>query len=249
MAKGDGDLAEQLTLAEQLILLAIDPRTGRLHERPPDALGVAVAGAILSDLLEDGTLSLIDNKVAAQRPAQETLSAALLKEIELLPPQTLRFWVSALTTKAFRAKEYTIATLIQRGALAIETGRRFGLRDVARYKVLNDALRERAVARLQAAVSSPGGLDSSSISLVTLAASCGLINRFVPRSLRSGMKKRLHAITEGAQGLRGALEDQAIPVGYAIAIEVYAATIDVGQFGGDGGGGHGAGHMGGHGGP
>lgn len=111
---------------------------------------------------------------------------------------------------------------------------------VTRYKVVNDEVRGAAVRALRAALTSPGELDVGEASLLTLASSCGLINRVVDRPMRAVARRRLRRITQESGALNEALAEQTY-LAYAVAGEVYGAVCS----GSHGGGGHGGGH-GGH---
>ncbi|HSH09562.1 MAG TPA: GPP34 family phosphoprotein, partial [Oceanipulchritudo sp.] len=57
-----------LTLAEQLLLLALDDATGRLRPLPDRALDYALAGAILADLARVGRISMTRDTLAVIDP-------------------------------------------------------------------------------------------------------------------------------------------------------------------------------------
>lgn len=95
----------QFTLAEELLLLAIDPRHGRLVEKPPGSLAYAVAGAMLTGLLHAGQVMLVDGKVMAGTDSGDPLTDMVLEAVrDLSSPQSLGYWVNALALKPFLAQ-------------------------------------------------------------------------------------------------------------------------------------------------
>ena len=238
----DGPSFGQSPLAEQLLLIAIDRATGRLRERPPGSLAYAAAGAMLTDLLTAGIAAVVDGKVVADADGSVPLGEVFAREVGEVAPQNLAYWVNALTLKPFSAQAYAVESLRRRGAIAVTTQRLLLVWPVTRYVVLAAGERERTLGKIAAAVSSEAMLDEQSASLITLAASCGLIKHVVPRSLRSAARMRVRQLAQTST-LSGAMTGQN-------PIPVVGDVFDAVWFGGPaGGGGHGGGgHGGGHGG-
>lgn len=99
-------------LSEQLLLIAIDRRSGRLRDRPPGSLGYAIAGAMLTDLLASGVAALVDGTVVAGDASDSPLAETFLREVRVWPvtrfavravgerERTLTMITSALTSKS-----------------------------------------------------------------------------------------------------------------------------------------------------
>ena len=227
----------QSPLTEQLLLIAIDRASGRLRDRPPGSLAYAAAGAMLTDLLTAGVAAVVDGKVVAAAEGGTPLGEVFVREVGDVPPQSLAFWVNALTMKPFAAQAYAVESLRRRGAIALSVQRLFLVWPVTRYRVLAAGERERTIARIAAAVSSEAMLDEQSASLITLAASCGLIKHVVPRSLRSAARMRVRQLAQTST-LSSAMAGQN-------PAHVVGDVFDAVWFGGPAGGGHGGGGHGG----
>ena len=234
----------QSPLTEQLLLIAINRTSGRLRERPPGSLAYAAAGAMLTDLLAAGIATVVDGKVVAAMDASlSPLGEVFVREVAALPaPQSLAFWVNALTFKPFTAQAYALESLRRRGAVAVTTRRLLMIWPVTRYRVVAVGERERALAKIAAAVASEAMLDEPTASLITLTASCGLMKHIVPRSLRRSARMRVKQLAQTST-LTGAMAGQNHPA------HMIGDVFDAVWFGGPaGGGGHGGAHGGGHGG-
>ena len=202
------------TLAEQIVLLAVDPRRGRLVERPPGSLAYAVAGAILAVLVGGGHLTVVDGQVKAGPDSGEPLTDTVLGQVRALSSaQSLGYWVNYLARSPFAALERTVAILTSRRVLAVEERRILGVHTVTRYRVVMNDARLTAVATLRDALKAPGDLDAAQASLITLASSCGLIGRVVDRSLRSAARRRLRDAAQQTRELTEALAEQGGIVG------------------------------------
>lgn len=135
------------TLAEQLVLLAVDPRRGRLVERPPGSLAYAVAGAVLTALLGGGYLEVIDGQVYPKQDSGDPVTDTVLGQVRALSSaQSLGYWVNYLARSPFAAQERTVAILTSRRVLAVEKRRSLGVHTVTRYRVVKNDARLTAVA-------------------------------------------------------------------------------------------------------
>ncbi len=76
---------EALTTAEELLLMAIDPKSGTLHSHPTFRLPAALAGAVLLDLFANGSLTLVHDTVLAGAGSDNFPYAAVVERIRNLP--------------------------------------------------------------------------------------------------------------------------------------------------------------------
>lgn len=226
----------QTPLTEQMVLIAIDPNSGQLRDRPRGSLEYAAAGAMLTDLLNAGVATIIDGDVTAGAASRTPLGDVLLREMDRVPPQSLGYWVNALTLKPFSAQQYGLESLRRRGAIAVVSSRLLGLWPTTRYRLLAVHERQRTLQKIARAVTTEGDLDPSAASLITLAASCGLIKRIVTKELRPRARLRVRQIAQEAADAHnaGSAENGA----YAVAGEIFdAAWIGAHSGSGSGGGG------------
>jgi Golgi phosphoprotein 3 (GPP34) len=234
--------ATDLTTADELLLLAIDPRTGRLSARPPFTLPLALAGAMLMDLIHDQHVMLIDGKVVAGLETGEPWRDAILARIRRMPlPQGIGYWVNALGVPRFRAQDRTTWRLIERGLVSPYIRLFLGVLASTRFTVTQPAIRNAIAARVAGALTTDNRPDPQTASLIAMAGASGLLDRLVDRRHRISARRRTRSILQGDESANDAVL-AAAQYTYAAAMEVYSAVC---AGGGDGGGGHGGGH-GGH---
>lgn len=138
-----------LTLAEDLVLLALDDQSGRIL--PVDDIGYrhALGGAVLMDLALRGK---IDNDVATLRLVDETPSAEgllnhwisiIAAESESLPAKV---WIARLALESEEIEHATLSRLVERGILACQEKRLLWVFETRRYPTI-DGTEEREVKR------------------------------------------------------------------------------------------------------
>ncbi|MFP6664809.1 MAG: GPP34 family phosphoprotein [Deltaproteobacteria bacterium] len=138
-----------LTLAEDLVLLALDDQSGRIL--PVDDIGYrhALGGAVLMDLALRGK---IDNDVATLRLVDETPSAEgllnhwisiIAAESESLPAKV---WIARLALESEEIEHAALSRLVERGILACQEKRLLWVFETRRYPTI-DGTEEREVKR------------------------------------------------------------------------------------------------------
>lgn len=201
-------------LSDQLLLIAIDRRSGRLRDRPPGSLGYAIAGAMLTDLLAGGAATVVDGTVVAGDVSDSPLAETFLREVREVPaPQSLGYWVNALTVKPFVAQSYAIESLRRRGAITVKTRRTLGVWPITRFAVLAVGERERTLTMITRALTSNAAVDADCAALITLVVWCGLLSHVVARSVRRAGRRRVRQIVHQASDLAIAMLGQNMPSG------------------------------------
>lgn len=127
----------ELTLPEELLLLALDPATGRRHCNRRH-LQYGLAGAALAELELRGKVAETRGKVTVvdPLPPQDPLSAQIVKSLPA--PDTSRFGGGVRARPWIRrtgrhVEELCLHQLVRRGALRVETRRFLGLFPYHRY--------------------------------------------------------------------------------------------------------------------
>lgn len=115
--------AAPLTLAEELILVALDDSTGKLYQ-PADLssgpLNVALAGALLMELALEGRIDTDSEKlfVVSPKPVGSAMLDEVLAEIVAHPTQEhTEWWLMQLSGRAGDYQSRLIAMLVGRGIL------------------------------------------------------------------------------------------------------------------------------------
>jgi Golgi phosphoprotein 3 (GPP34) len=232
-----------LTTADELLLLAIEPRTGRIAARPPHSLPFALAGAMLMDLIHDRQITVVDDKIVAGADTGEPWCDAILARIRRMPiPQGIGYWVIAVGAPQFRAQDRVTWRLIERGLVTLDVRRVLVVFSSMRYVVALPGVRDALRARVAAAMATNESVSAQFGSLIAMAASCGILHRLIAGQQRRAARQRLLAILQADEFATGEAVTAAQFVS-AATFEVYSAVCAGGH--GAGGGGHGGGH-GGH---
>jgi hypothetical protein len=185
-----------LTTAEELLLLGIDPRSGALHSHPAFRLSAAVAGAVLLDLFADGSLTLVDDKVVADVVGDNTRYGAAVERIRQSPPHDVPWWVDAFGFAGKEAKGWIIASLVEKGLIAIETRPWLPPFPRTRYRLLEPAVRSAVASKILATLRADTPPDAQSAALAVMAGECGFVNDLAPRSERRELTQRVSALLQ-----------------------------------------------------
>lgn len=118
--------ANRLTLAEELILLALDDERGTLNPLPMFSLDVALGAAILMELMLHGRVDSDTDKVfvLSPEPTGDALLDNALQQIVAEPEaRSTGTWISRLGAVGSDLSNRVIARLVERGVLRSEEKR------------------------------------------------------------------------------------------------------------------------------
>jgi hypothetical protein len=233
-----------LTTADELMLLAIEPKTGRITARPPHSLPLALAGAMLMELIHDQHIAVVDEKIVAGADTGQPWRDAILARIRRMPiPQGIGYWVTSVGAPQFRAQDRVTWRLIERGLVTLDVRPVLGgVLSSMRYVVAQPDVRDAIKERVAAAMATDESVDAQTLSLIAMTAASGMLHRFIAKGQRVVARRRLLAILQADEFATGEAVTAAQFVS-AATFEVYSAVCAGGHPGG--GGGHGGGH-GGH---
>ena len=180
-----------LTMPEELMLLMLDDRTGRLNESAGPASGYAVAGAILAELALHNRIDTDTQRlfVADATATGDALLDRVLARIAADPgpvpardgdgvPHDSRWWIETLGQEADGFREEIFARLVGRGILRVEQGRFLWIFPERRYPMVSDKEEREVKARLTGVIFEddiPEPRDSLLIGLVRAAGLLPLI--------------------------------------------------------------------------
>jgi hypothetical protein len=235
--------ALDLTTADELMLLAIEPKTGRIAARPPHSLPLALGGAMLMDLMHDHDIAVVDDKVVAGADTGQPWRDAILARIRSQPiPQGIGYWVVSLGVPQFRAQDRVMWRLIERRLVSLDVRPVLGgVFSSMHYVVAQPEVRGAIRNRVAAAMATDDPVDAQTVSLIAMAAASGILHRFVAKGQRAVAQRRLLAMVQADERATSEAVTAAQFVS-AATVEVYSAVCAGGHAGG---GGHGGGH-GGH---
>jgi hypothetical protein len=185
-----------LTLAEGLVLLALDDEHGTVGWRSGDALDLGLAGALLADLalrqrigVEGRTVTLLDPAPAGELLLDEALAliAGSTKE------RDAQGWVNEAARHVKHLRDRLCEGLVAQGILRREQHTTLLVFHRARYPSDDSAPEQALRAELQAAARVESPIEPRLRILLSLARACELLNELVARDAR----KQVAALVKG----------------------------------------------------
>ncbi len=205
-----------LSLAEELLLLALDDERGSFVAGSPDALATALASAILMDLGvrgrlrtdEDGKVSATDDPVGDH--LLDEVADPIARESR---PRDFGYWINRVAAAEPQLRQRLLDRLLTAGTLRREERRTLVLFKSTRY-IQADSSVERAIRdRVRRVVLDGAPPDERTAALLGLIRASGLVDRLFAPAERAEARRRIDELTGDAQlmqqvyggGMQGAL--------------------------------------------
>jgi len=180
-----------LSLAEELLLVALHDERGAVVPAATLSLGSGLAAAVLMDLSLRGRL-LVEGRhllVNAAAPAGDTVLDLVLARMRHAPKRSIAYWLGDLADTALDVRGRLLDRLVRRRVLTKEE------RAMGAVFPQNDAAPERDVRRrVREALSGDAPVDARTRMLIVLLDSCDLIDQVVEPSQRAAASKRARAV-------------------------------------------------------
>ena len=144
-------MSNPLTLVEELVLLALDDRSGRLRPMPVLAFSYALAGAQLSELALAGRIDTDPDKLTVLNAAAtgDPLLDDALSLISAGPAdETVAHWLGQLSLHSRQTEDTAIERLIERGVLKRSERKLFWVLGLRRYPTVDNHERIEVLTRL-----------------------------------------------------------------------------------------------------
>lgn len=188
-------------LSQDLILLALNPETGKTRFSWYSALDYGLVGSLLLDLVLQGKLE-IDNDnwvigAIAGNTGNEFLDQRLNEVLASSRPRTARFWVTRWRRRYRGIQTIVLQSLVDLGVLERQEQRILGLFPTRRYFLTDESIQREIVQRVRAAVLEDIGLDSRMAALISLMQASHLTDGVFRPEERSEVRSRIRAIAEG----------------------------------------------------
>lgn len=220
---------DTISLPESLILLAIDDDSGRLDSNS-GALDLALAGAVLTELLMSGDVTLANGNliaVASSRPDDDVLGA-VLTTILASRPHDSKHWVKNLGKIQIRNR--LLDRLIERGIIRREEHRILWVFPAFRFPT-EDAAPERALRQaIRAIVIDGAAPQARTAALIALLKAANLTGMVFDRDERKHDKDRIDAIASGelmGEAVARAVKEAQAAVTAALIASTTAATVAI----------------------
>ena len=167
-----------LRFSEEVLLLALDEKTGRLHPLPERAIEFALAGAVLAELAAARRITTDATRLTVQ-DFSPTGAAILNLALSFLPKDEptmpLQKALARFALQAEKLKPLLYADLVKKGILQQQDKKFLWVLRERRYPVIDDREEREARTRIRDIVLNPAALPGAKdIVLIGLMDACDL---------------------------------------------------------------------------
>jgi len=216
-----------LTLADELLLLALDDTKGAVHSAASLTIDYGLAGAIVMELAMDNRLTIEGKHLAVVdvMPLDHSVLNDALNTIEQSSKRrTAQDWVMRLPKAVGGLRQRLLDDLVGRGILARREDRILRIFPVTRYPEQYGVVEDDIRARLDRALLEDGDVDERTLLLLRLIKSCNLVSVLYPREQRKQVNARIDQLT-GQDAYAHAVDQAVVGAQAAINAAIVASTV------------------------
>ena len=217
----------RLTLAEELVLVALDDEAGSLVDLPPFYLELALAAALVMELSLSGRIDTDPEKlfVLSSTPTGNAILDEVLSEICAEPnPLPTKAWLSRLSEYGPALGERIIRSLVERGVLRLAEKRLLWVFKTRVYPPTS-GLEEREVkSRVMTLLNNDEIPDARDALLIGLLRGTGILNWLLTGAELDRVRPRIDQIAkleQTSRELSQALEELRISLVSSVQPAVY----------------------------
>ena len=188
-----------LSIAEEIVLLALDDETGKPSTRlPVHSLRNAVSGALLMDLAFENRIDTDLHRliVISAAPLGEPVLDDVLTQIAREEERETGHWVSLFAGEYEALQQQLLNRLVARGILSQREGRLSWLVGVRRYPTVDDRPQRDVKQRITDTLASEVIPHPRDIAIICLADACGLWRSVVDERELADAKPRIEQIVK-----------------------------------------------------
>ncbi|HEX3748357.1 MAG TPA: GPP34 family phosphoprotein [Bryobacteraceae bacterium] len=186
-------------MLEEVVLLAVDERTGSLRSTREFGTAYALVGALFFDLAlarkidtDTETIHIIDRTPTGQ-PTVDRVLAGMADKPQLT---TVRDWIEEIFLRRDDLEGEALGSLIAQGILRHEKTKRLWIIDVERFPLVNDRPQQHVKARLAEAILTDAIPETRDIMLVSIAEQCGLLGYVLSGTQLSSRRHRIETLSK-----------------------------------------------------
>jgi golgi phosphoprotein 3 len=186
-----------LTMLEEIVLLAVDEKTGNLRSVREYATAYALVGAVFFDLAlackidtDTEAIEIID-KTPTGNVTLDRVLADMARRTYL---KTVEDWIEALFYCRDDLEGEALHSLIDKGILRHQKSKLLWIIDVESYAMVNNKAQKFVTERLANAILSDEIPDTRDIMLVSIAAPCGLLAYVLTEATLERRKRRIELL-------------------------------------------------------
>lgn len=216
-----------LSLAEELLLLALHDEKGKIVSAASMALTYGLAGAVLLDLSRHGRIIIENNKLILaddKLTGDEILDEAITKIRQSGKTHKPGKWVSKLSGMK-HVKDRLLDRLVNQGVLRKEEKKVLWVFPAKQYPTVNGTPERDSRAKIREALLDGATPDERTAMIISLVVACDLIGEIFPKGERRQAKKRATEIAAG-EPFGKAVHDltQATQAAIITSVAIVAAT-------------------------
>jgi golgi phosphoprotein 3 len=186
-----------LTMLEEIVLLAVDEKTGCLRSVREYATAYALVGAVFFDLAlahkidtDTETIHIIDTTPTGNATLDRVL-ADMARRTHL---KTVEDWIEQLFYGRADLEGEALKSLIERGILRHQKSKLMWIIDVESYPMVNNKPQRFVTDRLASAILGDEIPDTRDIMLVSIAAPCGLLSYVLVEDALERRRRRIELL-------------------------------------------------------
>ena len=220
----------QLTLAQQLLLLALKDEKGSVIMSSSMALPYGLVWAITMELFMKKRLAFNEKKVVVldASPTEDPLQDEALAIIKDFGKQKdAKYWVQKLASKIKKSQDRIAAQLVEQGILRKEEHEFLWLIPYKRYPTQNAEPEKDIRYKVRGVISGRYQLDDRSAALLSLIKACELTNEVFDKFERKEAKRLVKEIAKDdriGQAVTGVVNEVNAAVMAAVMASVAAST-------------------------
>jgi golgi phosphoprotein 3 len=188
-----------LTMLEEVVLLAVDEKNGRLRSTREFGTAYALVGAVFFDLalarkIDTGTdtIQIVD----ASRSGNPILDRMLGRMAARPDRTTVRDWIEEMFLQRDDLEGEALQSLISAGILRHEQSKLLWIIDIERFPVVNSQPQQHVKVRLARAILTDTIPETRDIMLVSIAAQCGLLGYVLSDAELENREERIHMLSK-----------------------------------------------------
>jgi golgi phosphoprotein 3 len=168
----------ELTLVEEITLLALDDQTGQWLDLPLNALAFGLAGAVIADLFLARRIDTDPQQLTVLDPTpvgDATLDPWLARLARASKPQTVAQWIHEISWTHFELRQEAVKRLMERGILRMEKSRMLWAFGTRRYPTVDGRERVEVRTRLGRLFLGEELPEPRDATLISLLSGCRLL--------------------------------------------------------------------------
>jgi golgi phosphoprotein 3 len=188
-----------LTMLEEVVLLAVDEKNGRLRSTREFGTAYALVGAVFFDLalarrIDTGTDTI---RIVDASPTGNPILDRMLARMAARPDlTTVREWIEEMFLRRDDLEGEALQALITAGVLRHEQSKLLWIIDVERFPMVNNKPQQHVKMRLAQAILTDEIPETRDIMLVSIADQCGLLSYVLSDSELDNRRKRIGVLSQ-----------------------------------------------------